>query len=261
MLIQDIFGWIAAFSSTVIFAYPAIQFINVLKGSLNYEDTPIFLIGTIYINCLTWYAYGYYIFSPQVKICNIIGCCFSLFCSIIYLTYESKKFLTDTILNTLILFAGTWAAYRTYFVLLGDDNVVGKVCIITSLISLLHPLYLIYRVIREKNYKLISLIIARFTIISGVCWVIYGFIDLDYYIVCLNLLNIFVAIAQIIIVKKFKLKYPTIEQATTQISTIEIESIDDNSKKQGSGEIKIDVGNEEESEKIKVKPVKIATKK
>ena len=263
MPFQDIFGWMGAVSSTIVYAAPVTQFINVVKGRLNYEETPTFLIGTIYCNCFTWYSYGYFVFSIQVKTCSFLGCILSLLCSIIYLSYEVKNYLKDAILNASIIFTGTWAAYRTYFILFGDDSVVGKACIITSLVALTHPLFLIYRVFREKNYRIIPLEITELNIFGGICWIIYGYMEWDNYIVFVNLLIIFVAVAQIIVVKKYKIKYPSIEQAAAQISTIEIESTGDydNSKKQDTGEVKIDEESVYEKEKIKAKPVKIVTKK
>ena len=261
MLIEETSGWIAAVSSAVVFAAPAAQFMNVLKGRLDYEDTSTVLIGTIYCNCLTWYVYGDLIYSDQMKICNLLGCCFSLLFITIYLAYEIKKNFVDAVLNALIIFTGSWAAYRFLTSILADPVDVGKVCAATSLIALIYPFNLLLRVIKEKNYRLISFVVAGFTLPSGVCWFIYGIMLHDYYIMCPNLLAFFIAVAQIIVKKKYKAKYPILE-LVPETSTVGIESTSDgaNTKNQDSVEVKADEDSGEEGTKIKAQPVKIVAK-
>ena len=261
MSAEDVIGWIATVFSIFVFAGPSVQFYNVLKGRLDYEEAPTILIGTMYCNCLTWYVYGDLIFSQQMQVCNFIGCCFSLLFIIIYLVYEVKKYTTDAILNALIILTGTWAAYRALIYILADPITVGKICVGIYSVTLLYPLYLIYRVIREKNYRLISYVVAGCTIISGMFWGIYGIFENDYYIIIPYSLAVLVGIAEIVFSRIWKAKYPTIEQAA-ETSTIGIESTGDDeiSRRPETVEVKIDDENDEKGDKIKAKPVKIVTK-
>ena len=206
MSAHNIFGWIATAFSSVVFTVPINKYINLFKGQLNYEDLPIYSLGAAYSNCFLWYLYGKLMFSHQLRVCNIIGCGFSLFFITVYLAYEIKKFIIDTVLNALIIFTGTWTAYRTFTSIVTDRPTVGKICIITTLFVLFSPLNLIYRVISEKNYKLISLPIAIFTIFSGVFWVIYGFLRHNFYIICANLIISLVGVLQIIVSEIYKKK-------------------------------------------------------
>ena len=262
MSTKDIFGWIATALSLPIFASPAIQFMQVIEGSLSYEESPTFLVGIIYCNCLAWYSYGDLIFSQQVKTCSILGCVLSLIFSIIYLAYEAKKYLFDALLNAVIIFTASWAAIRTFTIIIVDPAIVGQVCAVTFLIVLTYPLYLMYRFTKEKNYKLISVLVAESTVAGGVCWAIYGFLERENYILYPNLLAIFVGVAQIIVRKNYKANFPTIDDAN-EASTIGIEASpdDDNPKKRNSVEDRIDEENGEERDKIKSKPVKIVTEK
>ena len=264
MRVKIIISWIAAIPSMVVFATPVTQFINVLKGRLWYQDAPIFLVATIYCNCLIWYIYGDLIYCIPLKVCNFFGLCFSLLFSIIYLSYEIKKFFFDVFLNTVIIFTGTWAIFRTFTILLPDLGIVGKACTLTSLISLSYSLHLIYRAAKENNSRLISLHVAIFTILSGIFWVIFGFIEWDFYIVYPNLFTIFVAFAQIIVWINNKVKYTKIGQiAGSSDIKIEIESIGDNnsSKKTNSIGVNVDEESREEGDKMKVNQVKIVTRK
>ena len=260
MLTEDVIGWIATALSLIVFIAPAPQFLNVLKGKLDYEDSPTVLIGSIYCNCLAWYSYGDIIFSDQMKTCNFIGFLISSIFIIIYLCYEIKKFLTDAILNALIILTGSWAFYRALIYILADPSSVGKVCTLTHLIALSYPSYLIYRVVKEKNYTLISYVVSGASILSGIFWGIYGIMESDIYIPVLYFLGVCVAISQIVVSRVYKNKYPTIEQAP-EASTVGIESTGDDeiSKKPETAEVKIDEESEEKG-KIKAKPVKIVTK-
>ena len=88
--VQECFGWAAACLTVCYYVGPAIPFINVLKGKLNFEDTPGVFVTCCYINCFIWYIYGDIIFSDQIKISNMVSAGFSLFLMIIYLAYELK---------------------------------------------------------------------------------------------------------------------------------------------------------------------------
>ena len=257
-----IISLIASIASGTVFASPMTQFIKVLKGSLKYQDAPTFLVATIYCNCLVWFIYGDLIIYLPLKVCNFFGLCFSLLFSTIYLAYEIKEYYFDVFLNIVIIFIGTWASYRTFTILLPIPSIVGKVCILTSLLALSYPLYLIYRVTKEKKNKLISLQVTVFSILSGVFWVIFGYIERDFYIVCSNLFVILVGIAQIIVRKKYKVKYTNIGQITgSSTIEIEIESIEDDNKYKTTETIedKISDDSGEEGDEMTVNPVIIVT--
>ena len=63
------------------------------------------------------------IFSDQLKYTYIIGSGINLVLMIIYLAYEVKKYLVDSILNTLILITDTLALYRALTIIIDDDMI------------------------------------------------------------------------------------------------------------------------------------------
>ena len=255
---DEVIGWIAASLTAVIFLSPLSQFINLFKGRIEYEDAPMVLIGIIYCNCIAWYVYGKLVFASHIQTCCIVGCGLSLFFIIIYLAYEIKKYFTDAVLNTLIVFTGTWAAYRALTINLADPVLVGRVCIAIFVVFLMYPLHLLYRVIKEKNYTLVSMIFSIFIIVPGILWAIYGFFANDYFIISPSFLAVLVGIVLIVVRNNIKNKYHTIEHAP-EISTIDIENIDDENFKKLEKN-KISEESLEEGEKIKVEPVKIINK-
>ena len=213
--LEDIFGWIATGLTMCFYISPVIPFINVFKGKLNYEDTPAVLV-----------------------------------------TAEIRKYTIDAILNALIILTGSYAVYRGLTIVVDDDAVVGKICNVTAIIVFLSPIQLIYRVLREKNnYFLIPIYTAWVSLFSTSCWVTYGIMITDVYLMIPNIIGIILAIIQIVIYIIFKKKYPTIEEREKDTSTIDIENTPDDRKE--TSNIKDD---EENQNDVKEKPVKIASK-
>ena len=255
--LEDIFGWAALGLTMCIYLTPAMPFINVLKGKLSYEETPGVLVSCTYVNCFCWYIYGDMIFSDQLKICNCIGAIISICLITIYLVYEIRKYTLDAILNALIIITGSYATYRGLTIVVDDDAVIGKICNVTSIIVFLTPIYLIYKVIREKNnYILIPIYTVWVSVFAYGCWVIYGIVIKDLYLTIPNVIGIVLSVIQICIYIIFKKKYPTFAEREKDTSTIDIENTGNDDRREDTT-IKDD---EEIQNSTKGKPVKIVSK-
>ena len=107
MLIMDVikkcFGWLAFIINISFYLSPLSPFINVLKGKLNFEETPGLYVTTSYINCLIFYIYGRMRNNTPVKFSYMISGIISLILLSIYLIFESKRYLCDSILNTFFI--------------------------------------------------------------------------------------------------------------------------------------------------------------
>ena len=254
--LQEVVGWVSAGLTVLYYLAPVNPFFRVLKGKLNFEDTPGVFVTTCYVNCFVWYVYGDMIFSDQVKYANCISAGISLLLMIIYLAYELKKYLVDSILNALILITGTWAVYRALTIIIDDDRVVGKICIGTAIVVYLSPMQILYRVIKEKNYILIPIYSAWIYLCASIAWVAYGIMITDFYVVCPHVIGIVLSLIQIIVYLNYKRKYPAIGEREFS-STIGIESTGNEDSKKEEAPIKID---EDSQPQAKEKPVKIVTK-
>ena len=252
---QEVVGWISAGLTVLYYLAPVNPFFRVLKGKLNFEDTPGVFVTICYVNCFVWCVYGDMIFSDQVKYANGVAACVSLLLMIIYLAYELKKYLIDSILNALILITGTWAVYRALTIIIDDDRIVGKICIGTSIVVFLTPIQILYRVIKEKNYILIPFYPACIYLFASIAWVVYGVMITDFYVVCPHVMGIVLSLVQIVVYLNFRRKYPAIGEREFS-STIGIETGNDETKKE-EPPIKIDDDSQPE---VKEKPVKIVTK-
>ena len=251
--VQEGFGWLATGLSICGFISPIFPYLNVLRGRLSFEETPAVLVTTSYVNYFCWYVYGDMIFSDQIKYCYIIGSCINLVLMVIYLVYEIRRYLVDTILNTLILVTGTWALYRALTIIIDDDRIVGKICVGTSCIVFLNQVQIVYKVLKDRNYNLIPIYNCCIALFSSICWVVYGIFITDFYLVFPNAILIILSLVQVIVYINFSRKYPPPGKAEFS-STIGIETTPNDEIKKEETPIKID---EENDVKGKEKPVKI----
>ena len=253
--VQEISGWLAMAVTTCSFLFPVFPYLNVLRGRMNYEDTPSFFVISSYINYFCMYVYGDLVFSDQVKYCYLVGSIINCVLMVIYLVYEIRRYLVDTILNALILITGTWALYRCLTIIIDDDRIVGKICILTFCVVFITPVQILYRVLKERNYNLIPIYNCWLSLCFSSLWIVYAIFISDFYILFPNIINIILSLAQIAVYINLSRKYPAIGQREFS-STIGIETTTNEEIKNVEGQIKID----EDMDDKKEKPVKIINK-
>ena len=222
---NEMLAWVAA-GLTMAFYFPKIApFINVLQGIKNFEDTPKFYIIIIYFNSLFWFLYGNLLFSDQMKLSYMISCIICLISMGIYLIYEIKKDFIDMILNLMILVSVSWGIYCYFTIDFDNDRLLGKICIISSLVFYCFPIYTIIKVITEKNAKLIHINNITIYFFSVLCWFVYGIIDKDYFIAFPYFIGGIIALTQIILYNIYSRKYIQLKNGKNLMSnTIGIEN-------------------------------------
>ena len=253
--VQEISGWLAMAVTTCSFLFPVFPYLNVLRGRMNYEDTPSFFVISSYINYFCMYVYGDLVFSDQVKYCYLVGSIINCVLMVIYLVYEIRRYLVDTILNALILITGTWALYRCLTIIIDDDRIVGKICVLAFFVVFITPVQILYRVLKERNYNLIPIYNCWVSLCFSSLWIVYAIFISDFYILFPNIINIILSLAQIAVYINLSRKYPAIGQREFS-STIGIETTTNEEIKNVEGQIKID----EDMDDKKEKPVKIINK-
>ena len=232
-LFQELFGWLGTVITVLSFLLPIFPYIKVLRGKLDFESTPAFLVTIYYVNYLCWYIYGDMIVSDQIQYCYFIGSIVNFVLMAIYLIYEVRRYLVDTILNTLILITGTWALYKTPIFLINNPRTFGIFCIGTSFIVFISQIQIIYKVIKEKNYILIPIYNCYFIFLYSICWLVYGICLICFIIIVPNAIAILLAFIEIIIYWYYKRKYSAIgERLFSPIIGIEDTSTEKDSKKE-----------------------------
>ncbi len=246
--LQESIGWLAGCFNVCFYLTPTFNFIKVLKGKVNFEESPGVYVTTCYVNCFIWFIYGDMIFSDQVKISNMIAALINLIFMLIYLAFELRKYFVDAILNTLILITGSWACYRALTIVIDDDRVVGDICIGTTIIIFISPIQILYKVFKEKNYNIIPVFSAIIYLFTCLFWFVYAIFIKDFYLAFPNLLGIILSAVEIAVYINCKRRYPGIGEITT--GTIDIVSGGNDENKKEETPIKIDEG----------KPVEIVNK-
>lgn len=251
--IQEACGWIGAAMNLYFFIIPTKPFINLLKGKINFEDTPIFYITICYINSVCWYTYGELTFSDQMRLSYIIGSAIFLILILIYLYYEIRKYIFDTILNIGILGTGTYSLYVGLTLIFDDDQVAAKFCNVSSFIYFFFPMKVIYKVIVYKAYNLISVKFNIIHIITSFLWTVYGVLILENLLAYPHLINIILSLIQLYLYYIYKKKFPSIEENPVNNSI----GLENNGNEENNNEATKIKGDDEGQEAIKEKPVKI----
>ncbi len=239
------FGWAAIALSVLLNILPIVSFVNYFGKKTSFEGIPALKIFSNYLYCLIWYFYGSLIFNKQIQCASILGGIFSLTLIIFYLFVELKIYLVDSILNCIIVIIGTMAVFEWFSYIILEREIVGRTCLIVSIISILTQLSDIYNGIKEKNYLLIKVNYSIISFPTYFCWIVFGLIISDRYVIISNLIGIIFSILQIGVYMRYKKEYPTINDEEN-VSTI---GIDDEPKKEKD--------KEKELSSLKEKPVEI----
>ena len=271
MDLEDTFGWIGCFLTTSFFLVELIPFIKIIKGKLYYEDAPGFFMSASYANSFLWMIYGDLVFSDPIKTTNMISCFICLIAMIIYLIYERKKYLLDSILNFLIIFMASWAVFKYLSIEVDDDRVVGKLCFCSSCVIYIHFYHIIYRVIKEKNYMLIGFNHITIYFVNSMIWIFNGIVTNDFYVIICNSMGTLLSLIQVIVYIKYESKYPLLaendysgnenngNEENKKVEKQDKEDKDDKEDKEDKEDSNIKNEDEDSSKNIE-KPVKIVNK-
>lgn len=199
---------VSCLSGTVImliyFLLSSFPFVKLIKGKTYYDDTPlVFVIGN-YLNYLIWFIYAKMIENEQIMYYHGLGCAFSILFFVIYLIYEAQELLVDAILNFLLLITGTFAMYRAVDIFIDDEDIVGKICMSSSGLIVLTPIFYFYQdyknnpnFVNNKFFK--SNYLTFVSIIGYLCWIAYGHINEDENIYRANVIAIIASLIQILV--------------------------------------------------------------
>lgn len=214
--LEDTVGWIGCGITTCFYIPQLAPFIKILQKKISFEDSPGFFISLCYSNCFLWMIYGDMIFSDPVRITNMIACFICFIAMIIYLIYETKKYLIDSILNFLIIFMASWSVFKYLSIEIDDDQVVGYLSNCSSIIIHLYFSYIIYKVVKEKNFMLIHFNTMAIYFVSSLLWLAYGVITKDFFMVIPYSMGAVISLIQIVIYINYEKKYPAISTIDTE---------------------------------------------
>lgn len=226
--LDDALGWIGCGLTAVYHLVQLGPFIKVAQGTLNFEESPGYFISSLYINSFLWMVYGELAFSDQICYTNLITSLICLVGMLIYVINERKKYLFDSIMNFLIIFMASWSVYKYLSIEVDDDRVVGKLCFLSSLNIYSYFYFILYRVIKEKNYMLISFNYTTIYFVNSLVWFSYGIVTKDVYVICPYSIGIILSLIKIIIFIKYERKYPVVSQNDENDSSGNVDKKEEN---------------------------------
>ena len=197
----DFFGWVAAIMTIYFFIVPIVPFYKVIKGKLNYEETPGAYITLVYLNCLCWYVYGDYIYSDQMKLCYLVG--------------------IIAILNAVIIINATLVIYKGLNIVVDDVDNIARICLAISLPILFYPIYTIYQVIKRRNYNIIPYKTSWYSMAVSLCWIIYSVLFDEFYIILPNVFIYILSSIQVFLYYRYKKIYTIADDNTISIISFE----------------------------------------
>ena len=96
--------------------------------------------------------------------------------------------------------------------LIKNNDVIGYICAGFSIILAINPIFLIKRLLKYKNYKLIPIKLYLLRLISTICWIIYGFMIINFSVILPNFIGMIFSLILIFIWKILRKRRPAIEE-------------------------------------------------
>ena len=210
------FIFIPSSLTVIINILPIISFLNFFFSKENFETIPIARIVANYMNSLAFFFYSSIIFNIEVRFANLVSAIISLILMLVYFYLELSRYFLDSVLNFIILVMGTSCCYQWLSKIIIEENIVGRIYLITNLTSIIIQMQYIYNGISKKNYLLIPITYDSISFPHFFSWIIYGFLIKDFYITTANGICIFVNLVQILLYFHFRKQYlSTINEETS----------------------------------------------
>lgn len=190
---EKIFSLSGIISDVFFYLFPLISFIDLFRKKINYKETPIFIIILIYYNSFFSFIYGKIIFNKYIRISNLIGCIISFIFICIYLLYQCKEYVGDSILNGLLLVLSSVASARAIYLFIFNKGIIGKIYIISTIIVSVSPFLLIYKLRKNKQNSGLPAYIGVTIFVKCLFWYLYARKIYNNYMKISNLIRIGIA--------------------------------------------------------------------
>ncbi|MCL7047455.1 hypothetical protein MKW94_019058 [Papaver nudicaule] len=209
-LIRTIIGIIGNCISCGLFLSPLPTFYNIYKNKSVGDYSPNPYLCTI-LNCLLWVYYGLpfvHAHSTLVITINGFGCVIEFIYVCIFFAYATFGAITKKGRGYMLLVLAVIAVFYTAVVLLlslephsvkNRPKIIGIVCDIVNICMYAMPLDNLYMVITTKSSESLPKWLLLFNALNGGCWLTYGLLPFDIYLVVSNGLGFVLGIIQIIV--------------------------------------------------------------
>lgn len=200
-------GWFISIIGITYYIPPMLLFYHVFKKKIKYEDSPGLIVLANYFTNYMWAIYGDCLFSPALKWTSIISSIISAIMLLIYLFYELKEYLADSILNLCVLITTSWAIYNFLAEIIEDDEPCYRICLICQLIAYVTPFQLIHKLWYNGEYNLFPIYSSYIGIFVCTLWVYYALTledEKDYGMAFVFLSGLVCSVVQVVVWLKIK---------------------------------------------------------
>ena len=119
---------------------------------------------------------------------------------------------TKALFTALILFTLTLVIYFLFAVLISNKDVIGYVCVVCSIICSFEPILVIKKVVKFRNFKFIPIKLCVLALVGSTCWVIYGFMIINFQLIIPNFVRMVFSLILMFISNIFKKRKPIMEE-------------------------------------------------
>ena len=209
--IIEVFGWSSACISIILYFSPIPYYLKVCKGQIRFNDAPNLIVLGNYIISINWLIYGYLLRNTHIFLCYLFGSFLSIICVFTFILFLAKVKILKALLFTFILLVYTIISYFLFAVLINNKEIIGYVCVVFSFFLLVNPFLIMKKVIKYRNYKYIPIKICTFNLIGSTCWIIYGFMIINFNLIIPNIIRLVVSLILMFIWNIFKKRKPIVE--------------------------------------------------
>ena len=186
---NEVFGWSAAFLSLIVYIFPVPIYFKLCKGQIRFNDAPNLKVLLNYFICINWIFYSYLLKDKHIFFGNLSGALFSFFCIITFLVILAKLKKLKAFLFTIMLLSYTILSYLLFVLLIKNVDVIGYICVALSLFSLVDSFSILKMAIKFRNYKFIPIKLCLFNLVATTCWIIYGFMIINFHVIIPNFIG------------------------------------------------------------------------
>ena len=119
---------------------------------------------------------------------------------------------TKALFTGLILFTLSAVIYFLFAVMINNKDVAGYVCVVCSILCSFEPIFVVKKVIKFRNFKFISIKLVVLSLVGSTCWVIYGFMIINFQLIIPNFVRMVFSLILMFIWNIFKKRKPIIEE-------------------------------------------------
>ena len=182
-MLKIIIGHLGSILTILYYTISAKPFINILKNTnINLERLNFYKILFNYVVSFFSYFYSDFIYYYPMINCSKFGIFFTLIFLTIYVYFQLKVDIADAVLNILMLSICSLSYHYYFFNILVDEAIFGYYFIVANLIQFFYLLYDNYFEYKNRMNTSFSFYSNICYTSSSFCWLIYGYINNDFYI-------------------------------------------------------------------------------